>query len=190
MKKIAVFASGSGSNAENLYHYFKNGNVAKVTMVVCNNPEAYVCTRARNLRIPLTLVSKRSLADGSLTYILQQEGIDYIVLAGFLQLIPADLIAAFPGKIVNVHPALLPKFGGKGMYGDRVHAAVLLAGEKESGITIHEVNEHYDEGRVLAQFRCPVYPIDTPDSLAQRVHSLEYAHYPEIVEQLIREHGE
>lgn len=185
MKKIAILASGSGSNAENLYHYFKNSSVGKVAMFVSNKPDAYVCTRARNLRIPLTLVSKRSLNDGSLTYILQQEGIDYVVLAGFLQLVPHDLIAAYAGKIVNIHPALLPKFGGKGMYGDRVHAAVLLAGEKESGITIHEVNEHYDEGRILAQFRCPVYPIDTPESLAQRIHSLEYAHYPQVVEELI-----
>lgn len=185
MKKIAVFASGSGSNAENLYHYFKNSPLAKVAMIVSNKPDAYVCTRARNLRIPLTLVSKRSLNDGSLAYILQQEGIDFIVLAGFLQLVPTDLIAAYAGKIVNVHPSLLPKFGGKGMYGDRVHAAVLLAGEKESGITIHEVNEHYDEGRIVAQFRCPVYPIDTPESLAQRVHSLEYAHFPEVIAQWI-----
>lgn len=185
MKRIAIFASGSGSNAENLYHYFKNSAEAKVAMIVCNNPEAYVCTRARNLRIPLTLVSKRSMNDGSLTYILQQEGIDFIVLAGFLQLVPADLIAAYAGKIVNVHPALLPKFGGKGMYGDKVHAAVLLAGEKESGITIHQVNEHYDEGQIIAQFRCPVYPIDTPESLAQRIHSLEYAHYPEVISSLI-----
>lgn len=185
MKKIAVFASGSGSNAENLYHYFKSSNLAKVAMIVSNKPDAFVCTRARNLRIPLTLVSKRSLHDGSLTYLLQQEGIDCIVLAGFLQLVPADLITAYAGKIVNIHPALLPKFGGKGMYGDRVHAAVLLAGEKESGITIHEVNEQYDEGRIMAQFRCPVYPIDTPESLAQRVHSLEYAHYPEVIAQWI-----
>lgn len=181
MKRIAIFASGSGSNAENLYHYFKQSTVAKVSMIVSNNPEAFVCHRARNLRIPLTLVSKRSLNDGSLTYILQQEGIDFIVLAGFLQLVPADLIAAYEGKIVNVHPALLPKFGGKGMYGDKVHAAVLLAGEKESGITIHQVNEQYDEGQIIAQLRCPVYPIDTPESLAQRVHALEYKHYPEVI---------
>lgn len=189
MKRIAVFASGSGSNAENLYHHFKNSNLAKVAMIVSNKPDAFVCTRARNLRIPLTLVSKRSLNDGSLTYILQQEGIDFVVLAGFLQLVPADLIAAYAGSIVNVHPALLPKFGGKGMYGDRVHAAVLLAGEKESGITIHQVNEHYDEGQIEAQFRCAVYPIDTPESLAQRIHSLEYEHYPQVIEKLIAAQG-
>ena len=185
MKRIAILASGSGSNAENIYHFFKNSALAKVSMIVSNNPDAYVCTRARNLRIPLTLVSKRSLNDGSLTYILQQEGIDFVVLAGFLQLVPSDLITVYEGRVVNVHPALLPKFGGKGMYGDKVHAAVLLAGEKESGITIHHVNEQYDEGQIIAQFRCPVYPIDTPESLAQRVHALEYKHYPEVISSLL-----
>jgi phosphoribosylglycinamide formyltransferase-1 len=186
MKKIAIFASGSGSNAEHIFHHFKNSNLAKVAMIVCNKPEAYVTTRARNLRIPLTLVSDRSLNDGSLTFILQQEGIDFIVLAGFLKLVPADLIQAYAGKIVNIHPALLPKYGGKGMYGDKVHAAVLAAGEKNSGITIHQVNERYDEGAILAQFSCPVYPIDTVESLAQRIHSLEYAHYPQVIEDCLK----
>jgi phosphoribosylglycinamide formyltransferase 1 len=185
MIKIALFASGSGSNVENIYHYFKGHPQVKVAMVVCNKPDAYVTTRARNLRLPLTLVSKRSLQDkGSLLYILQQEGIDFIALAGFLWLVPAEITAAYAGKIINIHPALLPKHGGKGMYGDKVHAAVLAAGEKESGITIHHVNEAYDEGAVIAQFSCPVYPIDTVESLGQRVHSLEYKHYPKVIENL------
>lgn len=186
MIKIALFASGSGSNVENIYHYFKGHSQVKVAMVVCNKPDAYVTTRARNLRLPLTLVSKRSLQDqGSLLYILEQEGIDFIVLAGFLWLVPTEITAAYAGKIINIHPALLPKYGGKGMYGDKVHAAVLAAGEKESGITIHHVNEAYDEGAVIAQFRCPVYPIDTVESLGQRVHSLEYEHYPKVIEQVV-----
>jgi phosphoribosylglycinamide formyltransferase 1 len=186
MIRIALFASGSGSNVENIYQYFKGHPRVKVAMVICNKPDAYVTTRARQLRIPLTLVSKRSLQDpGSLLYILQQEGIDFIALAGYLWLVPADIIAAYPGRIVNLHPALLPKFGGKGMYGDRVHAAVLAAGERESGITIHQVNEAYDEGAVVAQFSCPVYPIDTVESLAQRIHQLEYAHYPRVIEEVI-----
>lgn len=183
MVRIALFASGSGTNVEHIYQTFKGHPELKVSMVVCNKPDAYVATRARNLRIPLTLVSRRSLYDGnSLRYVLQQEGIDFIVLAGFLWLVPADIIAAYPGKIINIHPALLPKYGGKGMYGDKVHAAVLAAGDKESGITIHQVNEQYDEGDVLAQYRCKVYPIDTVESLAQRIHSLEYEHYPAVIE--------
>jgi phosphoribosylglycinamide formyltransferase-1 len=183
MVRIALFASGSGSNVENIYHAFKGHALIKVGMVVCNKPDAYVTTRARNLRIPLTLVSRRSLYDGnSLLYLLQQEGIDFIVLAGFLWLVPAEIIAAYPEKIINIHPALLPKYGGKGMYGEKVHAAVLAAGDKESGITIHRVNEAYDEGDILVQYRCKVYPIDTVESLAQRVHSLEYEHYPAVIE--------
>lgn len=183
MVRIALFASGSGSNVENIYHAFKGHAQIKISMVVCNKPDAYVTTRARNLRIPLTLVSRRSLYDGnSLLYLLQQEGIDFIVLAGFLWLVPTEIIAAYPGKIINIHPALLPKYGGKGMYGDKVHAAVLAAGDKESGITIHRVNEAYDEGDILVQYRCKVYPIDTVESLAQRVHSLEYEHYPAVIE--------
>ncbi|MFN3530723.1 MAG: phosphoribosylglycinamide formyltransferase [Bacteroidia bacterium] len=185
MIKIALFASGSGTNVENIYQQFKGRNDLKVAMVVCNNPEAYVCSRARNLRIPLTLVSQRSLADGhSLLHILQQEGIQFIALAGFLKLVPSEIIEAYRGRIINLHPALLPKFGGKGMYGNKVHEAVLAAGEKESGITIHQVNEAYDEGSIVAQFRCPVYPIDTVESLAHRVHSLEYEHYPRTIAEL------
>lgn len=186
MIKIALFASGSGSNVENIYNYFKGHQQVKVAMVVCNKPDAYVTTRARNLRIPLTLVSKRSLQDtGSMLYILQQEGIDFIALAGYLWLVPAEITAAYAGKIINIHPALLPKHGGKGMFGDKVHAAVLAAGEQESGITIHHVNEHYDEGAVVAQFRCVAYPIDTIESLGKRVHALEYEHYPQVIEALV-----
>lgn len=182
MKKIAVFASGSGSNAEALVHFFKDRKDARVAMIVCNNPQAGVVERAHRLRIPLVMVSKRVLyEDQSLLYTLRQEGIDALVLAGFLWLVPAYLIQAYPQRIVNLHPALLPAFGGKGMYGIKVHEAVIAAGEKESGISIHLVNEHYDEGQLLAQFRTPIAAGETVESLAEKIHQLEHRHFPETV---------
>ncbi len=186
MKKIAVFASGSGSNAERLYEYFKGSTVAKVTMIVCNKPDAGVVARAHRLRIPLVLISKRSFYESdSLLYTLRQEGIDFIALAGFLWLIPDYLIEAYPGKMVNIHPALLPAYGGKGMYGHKVHEGVIQNGEKESGITIHLVNAHYDEGAVIAQFKTAISPTDTADTLAEKIHLLEHRHYPEVVATLV-----
>lgn len=182
MKKIAVFASGSGSNAEALVHFFKDRKDARVAMIVCNNPQAGVVERAHRLRIPLVMVSKRVLyEDQSLLYTLRQEGIDALVLAGFLWLVPAYLIQAYPQRIVNLHPALLPAFGGKGMYGIKVHEAVIAAGEKESGISIHLVNEHYDKGQLLAQFRTPIAAGETVESLAEKIHQLEHRHFPETV---------
>lgn len=182
MKKIAVFASGSGSNAEALVHFFKDRKDARVAMIVCNNPQAGVVERAHRLRIPLVMVSKRVMYDDqSLLYTLKQEGIDALVLAGFLWLVPAYLIQAYPARIVNLHPALLPAYGGKGMYGKRVHEAVIAAGEKESGISIHLVNEHYDEGQLLAQFRTPIAAGETAESLAEKIHQLEHQHFPETV---------
>lgn len=182
MKKIAVFASGSGSNAEALVHFFKDRKDARVAMIVCNNPQAGVVERAHRLRIPLVMVSKRVLyEDQSLLYTLRQEGIDALVLAGFLWLVPAYLIQAYPQRIVNLHPALLPAFGGKGMYGIKVHEAVIAAGEKESGISIHLVNEHYDKGQLLAQFRTPIAAGETAESLAEKIHQLEHRHFPETV---------
>ncbi len=187
MKKIAVFASGSGSNAERLYDYFKNSPVARVSMVVCNKPEAGVVARAHRLRLPLVMISRRSFYESdSLLYTLRQEGIDFIALAGFLWLIPDYLIEAYGNRMVNLHPALLPAYGGKGMYGRKVHQAVLAAGEKETGITIHAVNGAYDEGQILAQFRFKIAPNETVESLESRIHALEHQHYPEVVEQLLR----
>ncbi len=182
MKKIAVFASGSGSNAERLTAFFKARTDAKVTMIVCNKPDAGVVARAHRLRIPLVLISKRSFYESdSLLYTLKQEGVDAIVLAGFLWLIPEYLITAFEGKMVNLHPALLPAYGGKGMYGHKVHAAVIANQESKSGITIHLVNAAYDKGRILAQFETTIDRGETVESLAAKIHALEYAHFPEVV---------
>lgn len=183
---IAIFASGSGSNAENIVQYFRKTRTAKVGLIVCNNPEAGVIERAKRLRIPLVMMSKRAYNYPSLLLsTLQTEEIDFIVLAGFLWKISPEIIQAFEGKIVNIHPSLLPKFGGKGMYGNRVHTAVIDAGEQESGITIHHVNEHYDEGAVIFQAKSTVDSHDTADSLAEKIHALEFEHFPKIIEQLL-----
>ena len=185
-KKIAIFASGSGTNAENLIRYFRLNGEGQVALVVSNRRNALVLERARSLGVPCEYVEKAAWADGKAVLdLLEERQIDFIVLAGFLLCVPPSLLSAYPDRIVNIHPALLPKFGGKGMYGDRVHEAVVAAGERESGITIHYVNEHYDEGTVIAQFRCPVLPTDTPADVAAKVHVLEYAHYPEVVAQLL-----
>lgn len=183
---IAIFASGSGSNAENIIQYFRKTRTAKVGLIVCNNPEAGVIERAKRLRIPLVMMSKRAYNDaGLLLSTLITEEIDFIALAGFLWKINPEIIQAFPGKIVNIHPSLLPKFGGKGMYGTRVHSAVLEAGETESGITIHHVNEHYDEGAVIFQAKTEVSSNETADSLAEKIHALEFEHFPKVIEQLL-----
>lgn len=183
---IAIFASGSGSNAENIIQYFRKTRTAKVGLIVCNNPEAGVIERAKRLRIPLVMMSKRAYNDaGLLLSTLKTEEIDFIALAGFLWKINPEIIQAFQGKIVNIHPSLLPKFGGKGMYGTRVHSAVLEAGETESGITIHHVNEHYDEGAVIFQAKTEVSSNETADSLAEKIHALEFEHFPKVIEQLL-----
>ena len=184
MVKIAVLASGSGSNAERLIRHFAGHAHGQVIVVGCDRPDAGVLQRAWELGTPTFLFTSKELREGRVRKELEQLGVDLIILAGFLRLIPDDLVHAFPGRIVNIHPALLPKFGGKGMYGRHVHEAVLAAGEPESGITVHLVNEHYDEGEHLFQARCPVLPDDTPDSLAVRIHELEHRHYPQVVEKL------
>ena len=182
MKKLAIFASGSGTNAENIIRYFAAGDLARVELVLCNRPDAGVLTRAASLGVESIVFDRDTFYNSNrIVTLLLDRGIDYVVLAGFLWLVPASLIAAFPNRLVNIHPALLPKFGGKGMYGDRVHRAVVEAGETESGITIHRVNEHYDSGSILAQFRVPVEPTDTPEEVAAKVHALEYAHFPEVI---------
>lgn len=185
MERIAILASGSGTNAQRLIEHFAQHPAVRVAVVGCDKPQAGVVQRAWDLGVPCYLFGSSELKNGDLLRELRGQGITLVVLAGFLRLLPVELIAAFPRRIVNIHPALLPKYGGKGMYGDRVHAAVISAGEKESGITIHLVNEHYDEGEVLFQAKCPVEASDTSSSLAARIHELEHAHYPAVVEKLV-----
>ncbi len=187
MKRIAIFASGTGTNAQKLIEYFETHRDAQVTLVVSNRADAGVLGIAREHGVESMVVSREEFfADNSIVDKLHERGIDLIVLAGFLWLIPPAIISVFPNRIVNIHPALLPKFGGKGMYGSKVHAAVIAAGENESGITIHYVNERFDEGDHIAQFRCPVLPGDTPETLAARVRELEHEHFAETVEQLLQ----
>ncbi len=185
MKRIAVLASGSGTNSQQLIEHFRAHPAAQVVLIGCDQPQAGVLQRAWDQSVPVFLFNGQELRDGTVLRELQGQRIDLLVLAGFMRLIPAEVVRAFPERIVNIHPALLPKFGGKGMYGHHVHEAVIAAKEAESGITIHLVNERYDEGRILFQARCPVLPDDTPESLAQRVHALEHAHYPQVAEALI-----
>ena len=186
MKKIAIFASGSGSNAENIIQYFAQKPQFCVKSVFCNVPDAYVLERAKKYRIPSFVFNREEFWNPDKVFRqLQEQEIDFIVLAGFLWLMPSFITAAWPNKIVNIHPALLPAYGGKGMYGHHVHEAVIAAGEKESGITIHYVNDHYDQGAIIFQAKCPVLPTDTPDDLAARVHELEYRYFPQIIAETI-----
>jgi phosphoribosylglycinamide formyltransferase 1 len=187
MHNIAIFASGSGTNAENIIKFFQNDPIIKVKLVLCNNPKAYVIQRAKNLKIESKIFTKEELYnEKSFIRILNRNAISFIVLAGFLWLLPEFLIRAFPKKIINIHPALLPKFGGKGMYGLKVHEAVLKANERESGITIHYINEYYDEGSIIIQYKCRVFPeSDTPEILAERIHKLEYQYYPAIINDIL-----
>lgn len=183
--RIALFASGSGSNAENIVRYFQNNDCFVFPVIVSNKADAYVHERAKSLNIPSYTFSKEDFSTGQKIFdFLKENEIDAIVLAGFLLKIPQILIDAYPDRIVNIHPALLPKYGGKGMYGDRVHRAVKEAGEKESGITIHYVNENYDEGNVIFQAKCNIEPHDEPEIIASKVHQLEYEHFPKVIEML------
>ena len=186
MKKIAIFASGSGSNAENIIQYFAQKPQFCVKSVFCNVPDAYVLERAKKYRIPSFVFNREEFRNPDKVFRqLQEQEIDFIVLAGFLWLMPSFITAAWPNKIVNIHPALLPAYGDKGMYGHHLHEAVIAAGEKESGITIHYVNDHYDQGAIIFQAKCPVLPTDTPDDLAARVHELEYRYFPQIIAETI-----
>jgi phosphoribosylglycinamide formyltransferase 1 len=185
MYNIAILASGSGSNAENTIRYFEQHPLIRVCQVLTNKSEAYVLQRAANLNIPARVFAKEEFNSPVFSQRLLQEGITHVVLAGFLWLVPHHLIAAFPDRIVNIHPALLPKFGGKGMYGSKVHEAVIAAGEKETGITIHLVNEAYDKGVHLLQASCPVSDSDTADTVAAKVHALEYEYFPRTIEHWI-----
>ncbi|MGJ7031204.1 phosphoribosylglycinamide formyltransferase [Niabella hirudinis] len=184
-KKIAIFASGAGSNARKLIDHFRDHAFASVSLVVCNKPGAGVTQIAATEDIELLLIDRLSLQSEDFPKKLKEKGIDFIVLAGFLLKIPVSLVETFPGHIVNIHPALLPKYGGKGMYGQYVHEAVIAAKEAESGITIHLVDEQYDHGATLFQATCAVSASDTPESLAQKVHFLEHQHFAPVVEKLI-----
>jgi phosphoribosylglycinamide formyltransferase 1 len=184
--RIAILASGSGSNAEEIFKYFKDHHSIEVSLLLSNVPTAYALERAKKFDVPTGVFTREEFKQGEpVKSWLAEKKITHIVLAGFLWLIPDYLIQHFTHRIINIHPALLPKFGGKGMYGMKVHEAVKLNLESETGITIHEVNEHYDEGKVLFQASCPVTTDDTPETIAKKVHALEYAHFPREIERWI-----
>ena len=186
MKNIAIFASGSGSNAENIVKYFEGSEVAKISLIVCNKADAYVFERARRLGIPSRLVTRKEMGNQEAVMALMEEfQIDFIVLAGYLVLVPKYLVDAYPRAIVNIHPALIPLHCGKGMYGDRVHEDVIRCGDKESGITIHYVNEFFDNGDIIFQATCPIEPGDDAHAVATKVHQLEYAHFPHVIEEAV-----
>ena len=186
MTQLAIFASGAGTNAKNIINHFRHHPVICVSLVVCNRPDAGVLTIAREAGIPELLIDKESFFSGT-AYVPELRGkkIDYIILAGFLWKIPEALIKAYPRRIINIHPALLPKHGGKGMYGRFVHEAVIAASDQETGITIHYVDEQYDHGEPIFQARVPVEPGDDAGTLARKVQSLEYEHFPEVIERVV-----
>src|ERR1700753_1959299 len=184
---LAIFASGTGTNAARIIDHFRGSSTIKVGLIVCNKPGAGVLDIAQSEGIPSLLIEKEPFfRSGAYVNELKGAGIDFIVLAGFLWKIPEALVTAFPGRIINIHPALLPKYGGKGMYGRFVHEAVVEAKEMETGITIHYVDELYDHGQVIFQERVPVTPEDTPETVAQKVHRLEHEHFPKIIEAVVR----
>ena len=186
MKHIAIFASGSGSNTQQIAEYFSNSDIARVNMIYSNRKDAYVLQRAHQLNIPAVVFDKSDFYENDVIFNhLNTLQPDLIVLAGFLWRVPEKIVRAFPNRIVNIHPALLPKYGGKGMYGVHVHCAVIENREKESGITIHYVNENYDEGAHILQVRCDMNGCDTPESLAEKVHALEYKYYPKTIELIL-----
>jgi phosphoribosylglycinamide formyltransferase-1 len=186
MKHIVIFASGSGSNAQQIVEYFSDSDIARVIMIYSNRADAYVLQRACQLNIPTVVFDRLDFYENDLI-INQLNSLypDLIVLAGFLWKVPEKIVQAFPNRIVNIHPALLPKYGGKGMYGEHVHRTVLENREKESGITIHYVNENYDEGAFILQARCAINDNDTPESLAKKIHALEHKYYPKTIEQVL-----
>jgi len=183
---VAIFASGTGTNAAKIIERFNDHLLIKISLLVCNKPGAGVIKIAETHGIPVLMIEKERFfrGDGFVPE-LQKHQIGFIVLAGFLWKIPETLIKAYPNLIINIHPALLPKYGGKGMYGSKVHETVIAAGEKESGITIHYVNEHFDEGAPIFQAKCTIEPSDTPDTLAAKIHQLEHQHFPAVIEKLL-----
>ena len=186
-KHLVIFASGAGTNAQQIINYFRNSSLAKVVLIACNKPGAGVISIAEKENIPVLLIDKERFFKGD-GYLPEFRDVktDLVILAGFLWKIPQVLIDAYPKRIINIHPALLPKYGGKGMYGQYVHEAILNAGEMESGITIHYVDEHYDNGDIIFQTACPVLETDTSETLAARIHQLEHLHYPVVIEELLQ----
>ena len=189
MTRIVILASGSGSNAENIIKYFKSSNLISVVQILCNKKDAKVFERAKRLNVKSVYFDRTMLNDSDEVLNLLKNGADYIILAGFLWKIPSKIIEAFPNKIINIHPALLPKYGGKGMYGMNVHNAVVANKEKETGITIHYVNENYDEGAIIFQASFEVLPSFSAEDVAERIHELEYKHFPTIIEEVILQNG-
>ena len=188
MKNIAIFASGSGTNAENLIRFFRTSRYGRVSLVLSNRKDAGVLDRAKALGVETFVFEREQFYETEkVLELCIERGIDFVVLAGFLWLVPDYLISHFEDRMLNIHPALLPNYGGKGMYGKHVHRAVIENGDPESGITIHRVNMEYDQGDILFQARCRVLPDDDPDSLAARIHELEYEHFPRVVEGLLQE---
>ncbi len=183
--RIAILASGSGSNAEKIMEYFQHAEKAEIALVASNKADAFVLERAKKFGVPTFTFSRKEMDAGLLTEKLLAENIDWVILAGFLLKIPDELTKTFSDRMVNIHPALLPKFGGKGMYGMYVHEAVKAAGETETGITIHLVNEDYDEGRIVFQAATSVSPTDSPEDIAQKVHALEHKHFPKVIAGLL-----
>jgi phosphoribosylglycinamide formyltransferase-1 len=188
MKRIAIFASGSGTNAENIANYFSNRDDVEISLILANNKDAFVLERAKKFEIPTMVFNRQDFYETEVVlYALKNRKIDLVVLAGFLWLIPDNLIGEFPHRIINIHPALLPRFGGKGMYGSRVHKAVIEAKEEKTGISIHYVNEKYDEGEIIFQESFQIKSDDTPDDIAAKVHELEYEYFPKVIEKLLDE---
>ena len=186
MKRLSIFVSGNGTNLQRIAEYFANNPEVEIANVVCNNPKAYSIERAKNLSIPLRMITKQEFNSNAFVEEMQSLHIDLIVLAGFLWKVPEALIKAFPKRIVNIHPALLPKYGGKGFYGEHVHEAVVAANEVQSGITVHYVNELYDSGEIILQARVSLDANETPDSLAAKIHQLEQAYFPVAIEQVLK----
>jgi phosphoribosylglycinamide formyltransferase-1 len=185
MKKILLFASGTGSNVENIIHHFKNHHDIIVVGVLTNNPNAKVLDKAKNHNVPTLIFNREQLTDGFVFDKIAELKPDLIVLAGFLWKMPEEIVKAYPNKIINIHPALLPKYGGKGMYGIKVHQTVLANMEKETGITIHYVNEHYDEGEFIFQQKVAIEDCKTPEEVANKIQELEHKHFPKIIEKLL-----
>lgn len=186
MKRVVIFASGSGSNAENLIRFFQNRDNVSVIQVLTNNPRAKVLDRCKNLNVSALSFNRTAfLESNDVLNLLKVTNPDLIVLAGFLWKIPENILKAFPNKIINIHPALLPKYGGKGMYGMHVHEAVVQNNETESGITIHYVNENYDEGAIIFQSKCTVSPSDKSEKVAAKIHELEMEYFPKVVESIL-----
>ena len=189
MIRLAILASGSGSNAENIVKYFAHSTEIEVAAIISNKADAYVLERAKYLRVPSYVMSRADMVGtDKLLNLLRELKTDWVILAGFLVLLPESIVNEYDGRILNIHPSLLPKFGGKGMYGDKVHEAVVAAHEKESGITIHKIDANYDEGTTVFQAKIRVEPLDNAEKVAQKVHALEYKFYPKVIENLILGH--